>query len=117
MAGCGQETADSEVCPTSRSRKRDRAQCEKGDHRTQCEKGDRTPHVPGAAKDRKKEQNKSAALKYRQKKREEQARLEDRRDRLEEQNERLQSDAASLEKEIAYLRQLWQELHGKLQTL
>ena len=42
---------------------------------------------------------------------------EDRRDRLEEQNERLQSDAASLEKEIAYLRQLWQELHGKLQTL
>ncbi|KAL5473968.1 hypothetical protein EMCRGX_G028538 [Ephydatia muelleri] len=73
------------------------------------------PNVP-ASKDRKKEQNKSAALKYRQKKRELQTGLEDRRDKLEEQNKKLQSDAASLEKEIAYLKELWQELHGKLQT-
>ena len=93
--------------PASRSRKRGLAQLEKGG----CTK----PNVP-ASKDRKKEQNKSAALKYRQKKRELQTVLEDRRDKLEEQNKKLQSDAASLEKEIAYLKELWQELHGKLQT-
>ena len=70
-------------------------------------------NVP-AAKNRKKEQNKSAALKYRQKKRDEQSKLEDRRDKLEEENQKLLCDIASLESEIAYLKQLWQDLHGKL---
>ena len=103
----GSDDVEAASSSVSRSRKRDLAKPERGD--------DTTCRAP-ASKNRKKEQNKSAALKYRQKKREEQSKLEDRRDQLEEQNQKLQSDVVSLENEIMYLKQLWQELHGKHQT-
>ena len=61
-------------------------------------------------KDRKKEQNKTAALRYRQKKREEKNTSEDRLQVFEDKNRLLKNAVASLEAEIGYLTNLWKEV-------
>ena len=67
-------------------------------------------------KERKKEQNKTAALRYRQKKKEEKSDIEERRDVLEEKNHLLKEQLSALSNEINYLKKLWSEVNaGKRQ--
>lgn len=63
-----------------------------------------------AKKDRKREQNKTAALRYRQKKKDEKSDIETRRAELEEKNEKLKAQVNSLSNEINYLKKLWSEV-------
>ena len=63
-----------------------------------------------AKKERKREQNKTAALRYRQKKKEEKSDIEMRRAELEEKNEKLKAEVNSLSNEINYLKKLWSEV-------
>lgn len=63
-----------------------------------------------AKKERKKEQNKTAALRYRQKKKEEKGGIELRRIELEEKNQDLKAQVNSLSNEINYLKKLWSEV-------
>ena len=63
-----------------------------------------------AKKERKKEQNKTAALRYRQKKKEEKDGIELRRIELEEKNQDLKAQVNSLSNEINYLKKLWLEV-------
>ena len=63
-----------------------------------------------AKKERKREQNKTAALRYRQKKKEEKSDIETRRAELEEKNEKLKAEVNSLSNEINYLKKLWSEV-------
>ncbi|KAM9792820.1 cyclic AMP-dependent transcription factor ATF-4 [Neosynchiropus ocellatus] len=58
---------------------------------------------------KKMEQNKTAATRYRQKKRVEQELLNDEREELEKKNQELEEKAAAISKEIQYLRNLMEE--------
>ena len=66
--------------------------------------------TPTQKKLRKKEQNKTAALRYRQRKREELQDLEGRQQTLESINKKLRSEVNGLEAEIKYLKQLWRDV-------
>ncbi|ESN98083.1 hypothetical protein HELRODRAFT_147362, partial [Helobdella robusta] len=61
-------------------------------------------------KHRLKEQNKTAALKYRQKKRQEQNKFLDECSEIEEKNRQLKVRAEELQKEINYLKSLFAEI-------
>lgn len=61
-------------------------------------------------KERKKEQNKTAAIRYRQKKKEEADILFQRQQELERKNKRLHRQADSMLAEISYLKKLWQDV-------
>ena len=61
-------------------------------------------------KERKREQNKTAALRYRQKKKGEKVGIEERRADLEDRNAELKAKVTSLSNEINYLKKLWQEV-------
>ena len=62
---------------------------------------------------RKKEQNKTAALRYRQRKREEQEKLDVRQEKLQAENKQLLGQVDSLEREIMYLRGLMEEVRKR----
>lgn len=62
---------------------------------------------------RKKEQNKTAALRYRQRKREEQEMLDARQEELQKENKQLLGQVDSLEREIMYLRGLMEEVRKR----
>lgn len=64
-------------------------------------------------KQRKKEQNKTAALRYRQRKREEQEMLDKKQEELEKDNRQLRGQVDSLEREIMYLRNLMEEVRRR----
>ena len=70
---------------------------------------------PTGKKERKREQNKSAALRYRQKKKEEKSEIEILEQNLEEKNVGLKATVKSLEAEINYLKKLWFEIEDKRQ--
>ena len=61
-------------------------------------------------KERKKEQNKTAALRYRQKKKGEGRLIEEKQEALEAVNRRLKTEVEGLEGEIEYLKQLWADV-------
>ena len=61
-------------------------------------------------KERKKEQNKTAALRYRQKKKDECRSIEEKQEALEAVNSRLKTEVEGLEGEIEYLKQLWADI-------
>ena len=61
-------------------------------------------------KERKREQNKTAALRYRQKKKEEKVEFEVQQAELEEKNQRLRDTLRSLETEVSYLKRFWAEV-------
>lgn len=63
--------------------------------------------TPVQKKLRKKEQNKTAALRYRHRKKGELQDLEGREQVLEDTNSQLRSQVSGLEAEIKYLKQLW----------
>lgn len=60
---------------------------------------------------RKKQQNKDAALRYRQKKREEKCTIKDECDKLEERNDELKDKVDSMTREIQYLKDLLAEVY------
>lgn len=62
-------------------------------------------------KERKKEQNRSAALRYRQKKKEEKGSVQDECDELEERNKELKEKVDSISREINYLKDLLAEVY------
>ena len=64
-------------------------------------------------KQRKKDQNKTAAVRYRQRKREEQEALDKRQDKLLTENKRLRGEVDGLEREILYLRGLMEEVRKR----
>ena len=70
-----------------------------------------------ARKERKKEQNKTAAIRYRQKKKEEADVMFQRQQELERKNKRLHRQADSMLAEIGYLKKLWQDVCAKRQQL
>ena len=61
-------------------------------------------------KERKKEQNKTAALRYRQRKRVEKVGADGQREVLEAKNTTLKAEVQSLENELNYLKKLWAEV-------
>lgn len=61
-------------------------------------------------KEKKREQNKNAALRYRQRKKEEKSDIDIQRQNLEEKNAKLKSTVEALTSEINYLKKLWQEV-------
>lgn len=61
-------------------------------------------------KERKKEQNKTAALRYRQRKREEKVGVDGQMAVLEAKNKKLKAEVESLETEVNYLKKLWAEV-------
>ena len=63
-----------------------------------------------ARKERKKEQNKTAAIRYRQKKKDEADALFKLEQQLEEKNQRLHSQVDGMMAEIAYLKKLLQDI-------
>lgn len=68
----------------------------------------------GTKKERKREQNKTAALRYRQKKKGEKVDFDQQQRELEEKNLALRSTLSSMEAEISYLTRLWSEVeHAK----
>lgn len=64
-------------------------------------------------RERKREQNKTAALRYRQRKKGEKSEVDDVKQELEEKNSSLRSTVDSLEAEISYLKQLWAEIEKR----
>ena len=64
----------------------------------------------GTRKERKRAQNKKAALRYRKKKREAKVEVGDQQSILEEENAKLKSMVSSLDAEISYLKKLWAEV-------
>ena len=70
-----------------------------------------------AKKERKREQNKTAALKYRQRKRGEKSDVDMRRCDLEERNGELKVKVEALTNEIQYLTKLWREVEARKQQL
>lgn len=75
-------------------------------------KGKRRKLSKVAKKERKKEQNKQAALRYRQRKRGEADTVESKREELEAVNRDLKSKVNSLTAEINYLKKLWGEIEA-----
>ena len=75
-------------------------------------KGKRRKLSKVAKKERKKEQNKQAALRYRQRKRGEADIVESKREELEAVNRDLKSKVNSLTAEINYLKKLWGEIEA-----
>lgn len=75
-------------------------------------KGKRRKLSKVAKKERKKEQNKQAALRYRQRKRGEAETVESKREKLEAVNRDLKSKVNSLTAEINYLKKLWSEIEA-----
>ena len=75
-------------------------------------KGKRRKLSKGAKKERKKEQNKQAALRYRQRKKGEAEVIEDKREELEAINSGLKSQVSALVAEITYLKKLWKEIEA-----
>lgn len=73
-------------------------------------KGKRRKLTKVAKKERKKEQNKQAALRYRQRKRGETEEIDSKREQLEAVNSALKSKLNSLTAEISYLKKLWNEI-------
>jgi hypothetical protein len=74
-------------------------------------KGGRKRRVSaGVKKERKREQNKSAALRYRQKKKGEKIDVDFQQRDLEERNASLKATLRSLEAEVTYLTKFWTEL-------
>ena len=61
-------------------------------------------------KERKREQNKSAALRYRQKKKEEKLEIDVQQQILEVKNSELKQTLKGLEAELGYLKRLWAEM-------
>ena len=61
-------------------------------------------------KERKREQNKTAALRYRQKKKEEKQVIDEKEHEMEAKNNELKAKISSLEAEIHYLSKLWSEI-------
>ena len=61
-------------------------------------------------KEKKREQNKNAALRYRQRKKGEKSDIEVQRQQLEDKNVELKETVESLSNEINYLKKLWQEV-------
>ena len=61
-------------------------------------------------KERKREQNKTAALRYRMKKKNERGDFESQQKELEERNRELRSTVSGIEAEIRYLKRLWTEV-------
>lgn len=61
-------------------------------------------------KERKREQNKTAALRYRMKKKSERGDFESQQKELEERNRELRSTVSGIEAEIHYLQRLWAEV-------
>ena len=74
-------------------------------------KGKRRKFSKVAKKERKKEQNKQAALRYRYRKREESGEVEEKKEQLEAINSSLKSQVTALSAEISYLKKLWLEVH------
>ena len=70
-------------------------------------------HAKPDKKQRKKEQNKTAALRYRQRKREEQEILDKRQEELQIDNRKLRGQVDNLEREIKYLRSLMEEVNKR----
>lgn len=70
-------------------------------------------HTKSEKKQRKKEQNKTAALRYRQRKREEQEMLDQKQEELQKENRHLRGQVDSLEREITYLRNLMEEVRRR----
>ena len=68
---------------------------------------------PTEKKMKKKEQNKTAALRYRQKKRQEKDVLTVKREELEQENGKLKDQVDSLEREIGYLKDLLEEVQRR----
>lgn len=64
----------------------------------------------GTKKERKREQNKTAALRYRQKKKVEKVDFDEQQCDLEQRNASLRATLSSMEAEIRYLTQLWKEV-------
>lgn len=75
-------------------------------------KGKRRKLSKATKNERKKEQNKQAALRYRQRRRGETENIEDKRERLEEQNAHLKSEAEALTSKINYLKEVWNEIQA-----
>lgn len=75
-------------------------------------KGKRRKLSKVAKKERKKEQNKQAALRYRQRKRGEAETVDSKREELEAVNRDLKSKVNSLTAEINYLKKLWGEIEA-----
>lgn len=67
---------------------------------------------PSVKKERKREQNKTAALRYRQKKKQEKTGFEVLEQDLEEKNSKLRKTVQSLQTEIDYLKKLWSEVEA-----
>ncbi len=68
-----------------------------------------------AKKERKRLQNKTAALRYRQKKKEEKCGSTSQLDILESKNTELKNTVSQITAEINYLKKLWSEVHGNKQ--
>jgi len=68
-------------------------------------------------KQRKREQNKAAALKYRSRKKQEKETLEDKRKRLEQENTELMEQVKNAKEEIAYLKSMIQEVCAPASTM
>ena len=73
-------------------------------------KGKRRKMTKVAKTDRKKEQNKKAALRYRQRKRGETEDVEEKRERLEEHNAALKRQVEELTSKINYLKEVWRDV-------
>ena len=101
------ETPSRDGATDSRKRKPAPAAVSSGDG----VKGKRRKFSKVAKKERKKEQNKQAALRYRYRKREESGEVEEKKEQLEAINSSLKSQVTALSAEISYLKKLWQEVH------
>lgn len=92
-----------EACPPSTSAQGVRIKSASGDEKA-------TLKAPKAKKLKKMEQNKTAATRYRQKKRAEQDALSDEHAQLERKNMELKEKAESMAREIEYLKELMEEV-------
>ena len=101
---------DSPLSSTSTSRKRQRQEDSDPSHTVQPKQRTRM-----ARKERKREQNKTAAIRYRQKKKEEADSLLLKQQKLEKKNRQLHRHVDGLLSEINYLKKLWQEVSAARQ--
>ena len=106
-----QTSAPGETGSTERSRKRKSLPISSSDKQSCAPSPAPKRRLTKAAKkERKREQNKTAALRYRQKKKEEKSDIEIRRVALEDKNQQLKAQVNSLSNEINYLKKLWSEV-------